>query len=286
MAYSKYTNKYQYIIKIAFLTANDPVVQVNTPPTRPTTNNSNNSNNTWTRPNSVPRTNNATNSYQNNNSTRRNNSDSGYNSSQNRSTILPSPTGGNTSVNRRNPSTDTGEILCNCGVPAVLLTVRKDGPNKGRKFYKCQNGRDRGGCDYFLWAPSDQSTSDHQNPHSPDAPTPPTSAAGPCNCGQPAVLRTVQKDGPNKGRQFYCCNGSMQNKCNFFQWATDGGGDGGWNSNFSSGVNGGGSYRGRGGGRGGGTKRKSSNSSGGNPGVKRRKCGICQTEGNDLIYIL
>ncbi len=29
------------------------------------------------------------------------------------------------------------EVLCECGVSAVLLTVSKEGDNKGRKFYKC-----------------------------------------------------------------------------------------------------------------------------------------------------
>ncbi|KAK6742430.1 hypothetical protein RB195_009977 [Necator americanus] len=41
-----------------------------------------------------------------------------------------------------------------------------------------------------------------------------------CVCGIPAALRTVQKDGPNKGRKFLCCSKAMgqPDKCNFFEW--------------------------------------------------------------------
>lgn len=37
-----------------------------------------------------------------------------------------------------------------------------------------------------------------------------------CNCGEKAILRTVRKEGPNTGRQFYCCSSS---RCKFFKWA-------------------------------------------------------------------
>jgi len=44
--------------------------------------------------------------------------------------------------------------------------------------------------------------------------------------------RTVQKDGPNKGRPFYCCSKPRDQGCGFFQWADEepnqyGGGGGG-----------------------------------------------------------
>ncbi|KAI1415979.1 hypothetical protein F5Y13DRAFT_155802 [Hypoxylon sp. FL1857] len=44
---------------------------------------------------------------------------------------------------------------CNCipRLPAVLLQVRKDTPNKGRSFYTCQKDKDKKNkCDFFLWA--------------------------------------------------------------------------------------------------------------------------------------
>ncbi|XP_034399225.1 endonuclease 8-like 3 [Cyclopterus lumpus] len=36
---------------------------------------------------------------------------------------------------------------------------------------------------------------------------------------RPAALRTVHKDGDNKGRQFYACSLPRETKCNFFEWA-------------------------------------------------------------------
>ncbi|XP_068451697.1 endonuclease 8-like 3 isoform X1 [Clinocottus analis] len=44
---------------------------------------------------------------------------------------------------------------------------------------------------------------------------------GPCCAShrRPAALRTVHKDGENKGRQFYACSLPREAKCNFFEWA-------------------------------------------------------------------
>ena len=33
--------------------------------------------------------------------------------------------------------------------------------------------------------------------------------------------RTVQKDGPNKGRDFYTCAKPRDDQCGFFEWADD-----------------------------------------------------------------
>ncbi|CAG0898215.1 unnamed protein product, partial [Darwinula stevensoni] len=65
---------------------------------------------------------------------------------------------------RRTPSTsrnvrpaaqnDTGHansVVCHCNEDALLLTVRKEGPNKGRQFYKCAKPQGSG-CNFFLWA--------------------------------------------------------------------------------------------------------------------------------------
>ncbi|CAN0440128.1 unnamed protein product, partial [Hapterophycus canaliculatus] len=44
------------------------------------------------------------------------------------------------------------------------------------------------------------------------------------------VLRTVRKEGPNQGKQFYACPRSDRNEqCNMFSWVDgdDGGGGGG-----------------------------------------------------------
>ncbi|CAF4845799.1 unnamed protein product [Pieris macdunnoughi] len=48
---------------------------------------------------------------------------------------------------------DDNNVICGCNKPAILLTVRKQNANFGKKFYKCQAGKDNNGCDFFLWAP-------------------------------------------------------------------------------------------------------------------------------------
>lgn len=41
---------------------------------------------------------------------------------------------------------------CEPRLPAVLETVKKDTPNKGKRFYKCQNWKETANkCDLFLW---------------------------------------------------------------------------------------------------------------------------------------
>uniref|UniRef100_A0AAZ3RNY6 DNA topoisomerase n=1 Tax=Oncorhynchus tshawytscha TaxID=74940 RepID=A0AAZ3RNY6_ONCTS len=100
------------------------------------------------------------------------------------------------------PDPRGGDItVCNCGSEAVLLTVRKDGPNQGRQFYKCSSG----GCNFFLWT-------DH-----------PRDLRGEvvCNCSEPAVQRTVQKEGPNKGKVFHTCGKPRDQQCGFFLWADE-----------------------------------------------------------------
>ncbi|XP_040331664.1 5'-3' DNA helicase ZGRF1 isoform X5 [Herpailurus yagouaroundi] len=39
-----------------------------------------------------------------------------------------------------------------------------------------------------------------------------------CHHHQPAKLVTVKKEGPNKGRLFYTCDGPKANQCKFFKW--------------------------------------------------------------------
>ncbi|NWZ46946.1 DNA topoisomerase 3-alpha [Haliaeetus albicilla] len=141
------------------------------------------------------------------------------------------------------PDDRNNAVVCNCGNEALLLTVRKEGPNRGRQFYKCSTGT----CNFFLWA--DQQSEDRSNtaPRGSALPQPfagrdpagfqcPGGGRGPelfgnnssnsgdstvCKCDQPAVTRTVQKDGPNKGRQFHTCSKPREQQCGFFQWADE-----------------------------------------------------------------
>ncbi|XP_041673326.1 DNA topoisomerase 3-alpha [Cheilinus undulatus] len=141
-------------------------------------------------------------------------------------------------------------IVCNCGQSAVLLTVRKDGPNQGRQFYKCNAST----CNFFLWAdeqsqqePPMSRVAPLQTPQNSRPPRPSvgfrTNSGGGdggedggqtmCNCNQTAVMRTVQKDGPNKGRMFHTCGKPRGQQCGFFLWADENippsGGFGGFN---------------------------------------------------------
>lgn len=206
----------------------------------------------------------------------------------------PPPPGG--AVNCRASTNDA--IVCNCGQDAILLTVRKDGPNQGRQFYKCSAGS----CNFFLWA----NECGHQG--SPALPPPRSSQPRPslgfrnasgdgnrnvfsgehggetmCNCNQAAVTRTVQKDGPNKGRMFHTCGKPREQQCGFFQWADEnvpppGAFGSGYNS---SGFNSGQSSSNRGG-----NGRKKAGDASGNraPAAKKpRNCGICHLPGHTRV---
>ncbi|XP_029173837.1 DNA topoisomerase 3-alpha-like [Nylanderia fulva] len=135
------------------------------------------------------------------------------------------------------------EIMCNCHEIAIQLTVRKEGPNKGRLFYKC--GKPQGsGCNFFLWASDSAESRDNaENEHSSRASNLNRNDVNAghasrvtsnddwgsssmndtimCQCNQPARKLTVQKDGPNKGRQFYGCPKGMNSTCKFFKWADE-----------------------------------------------------------------
>lgn len=178
----------------------------------------------------------------------------------------------------------------------MLLTVRKEGPNTGRQFYKCPKPQGGGSCDFFLWADASNT--------GPSAPTPSASysrGAGDttsfrqptfqnqqrdensevcCECGETAKQLTVQKEGPNQGRQFYTCAKPRDAQCRFFQWGDDSGGSGGGygqdsNERFSGGARYDGGSRGRGRGRGRGRANESLN----NEPRRARKCGSCGQEG-------
>ncbi|XP_037545396.1 DNA topoisomerase 3-alpha [Nematolebias whitei] len=194
----------------------------------------------------------------------------------------PPPGGGGVCVDN---SSDA--IVCNCGQDALLLTVRKDGPNQGRQFYKCNSGS----CNFFLWAdqPSQQGVPERREPLRPAQRTPQpmrpsqgfgnmsrggreqeASAAGHamCNCNETAVTRTVQKDGPNKGRTFDTCGKPRDQQCGFFQWTDE-------NVSTPGGFNAAGD-RGKKG-----RKTAADGSANGLPAAKKpRTCSICRTPGH------
>ncbi|XP_069123502.1 DNA topoisomerase 3-alpha-like [Argopecten irradians] len=188
---------------------------------------------------------------------------------------------------------DGNAIVCSCGEDALLLTVRKEGPNTGRQFYKCGSSK----CNFFLWADEspnndegaggggwgggggggggDDSRGGGYNSYNRNTNTSGrgnfqsgTSGGGEeCNCGNQAKKLTVQKEGPNKGRQFFSCNKPRGEGCNFFQWADEAG------NNENTG--GGGMWN-----QGGDNKKRGGSNTGGPAAKKARKCGLCGEEGH------
>lgn len=196
------------------------------------------------------------------------------------------PVGGGGSNN------NTDEFSCMCGNPAVLRTVFKDGPNKGRQFYACSKPMGQS-CKFFQWTDEPATGSSNgnnlssnnsfgnngnnnnsrnnsfgqnsrQNSYNSGNNSSSSSTDVACGCGTPAPLLTVRKDGPNQGRQFYGCAKPRNEGCGFFQWSDDSGGGGG---GFDGGRGGGGGFNGSG--DGGGTK------------SRKRKCGQCGVLGHD-----
>lgn len=107
---------------------------------------------------------------------------------------------------------------CACGIPSLQLTVRKEGPNTGRLFYKCGKPDAQARCNYFQWAdepiqPPGSGGGGGGNNGQPSV------AGPPCQCGQPSAQLTVRKEGPNTGRMFYGC--AQPQRCNYFQWADE-----------------------------------------------------------------
>ncbi|KAL6262200.1 hypothetical protein P5V15_007297 [Pogonomyrmex californicus] len=135
---------------------------------------------------------------------------------------------------------DNAEIMCHCHEMAIQLTVKKEGPNKGRLFYKCAKPQGSG-CNFFVWASDNPVSQDDDHSswgsnmdrnnsgagHFSRAVTSNDDWGNPsmndimCHCNQPARKLTVHKDGPNKGRQFYGCPKGMNSTCNFFKWADE-----------------------------------------------------------------
>ncbi|XP_032778336.2 LOW QUALITY PROTEIN: DNA topoisomerase 3-alpha [Daphnia magna] len=185
-------------------------------------------------------------------------------------------------------------IVCNCSQDAMLLTVRKEGPNTGRQFYKCAKQQD--GCNFFLWADtpapvpssSEAGEATFRQPAVRNQPPDGGDSETCCYCDggrEPATIRTTQKPGPNCGRQFYCCGKPREVQCKFFEWVDDNGASGGGfdqGPQEAFGRGGAGSSRGtissRGRGRGRG--RGSSNESSATGERKTRKCGNCGQEGH------
>ncbi|KAJ8319013.1 hypothetical protein KUTeg_004104 [Tegillarca granosa] len=214
---------------------------------------------------------------------------------------------------------DENAIVCNCGDDAIQLTVRKEGPNTGRQFYKCGSSK----CNFFLWADeagsgggggapvggrgrgrgmsNSYSNSGNRVGYSRSdsgggsgfsgqrnysAGVSNSSDMGPnCNCGELSKCLTVQKEGPNKGRQFHTCSKPRGEGCNFFQWADENDSSGG-TTGSGWGQRGGTRGGGRGGRGGGVAKRNVSSDDASGPATKNQEnVDYVEEKVNSYFYI-
>ncbi|XP_014248462.1 DNA topoisomerase 3-alpha [Cimex lectularius] len=103
----------------------------------------------------------------------------------------------------REPPDDNVEHKCFCDLPVKKLTVRKEGPNLGREFLICSKDTDDK-CGYYAWF--DELTEESNSTK--------------CFCNLSVRKLVVKKDGPNKGKTFFCCPKGQNepNRCSFFLW--------------------------------------------------------------------
>lgn len=131
-------------------------------------------------------------------------------------------------------------LMCSCGLNTVLREVKKDGPNKGKMFYTCQNVYDKK-CNHFMWkdesdkkmgknAKTEEKVIENENAKQVETERPIENVQPEidykhqqkiglmCYCKLPSVLREVKKDGPTKGKMFYTCSRYYNDKCKYFVW--------------------------------------------------------------------
>ncbi|XP_055920463.1 DNA topoisomerase 3-alpha isoform X2 [Eupeodes corollae] len=175
------------------------------------------------------------------------------------------------------------EVKCTgCHLPAIELTVKKDGPNKGRPFYKCPKTP---ACNFFQWSDECEKTETPSamqnrtvNREGPSSSKASVKSQEMCNCKKPANKLIVRKEGPNNGRWFYGC-ADRSKSCGFFKWCENDDSDteqqyqSSWGSNPSTSA----AF----------TKTKrpgastnNRNDSSSSNDVKKRKCGLCRQEGH------
>ncbi|GBM94073.1 DNA topoisomerase 3-alpha [Araneus ventricosus] len=126
------------------------------------------------------------------------------------------------------PASSNDDIVCNCGKKAIVLVVRKDGPTKGRQFYKCPEMSDSTKCNFFLWK-DEENSAEPQNTFSGvqdnfTSRFQPSSAQNEnlenetlCRCNLPAKFRRSANsdDGPPSKRKCGICSqpGHNRKKC-------------------------------------------------------------------------
>lgn len=116
--------------------------------------------------------------------------------------------GSHTSGRWPNKSTDSVVKCSSHNEPCAVRTVRKDGPNKGRKFYSCQRSQTDNSCGYFLWQDEAKEILGAADLSAPKC------TGHDTRC----VLRDTRKPGPNQNREFYTCSVQGSDSCGYFEW--------------------------------------------------------------------
>lgn len=119
---------------------------------------------------------------------------------------------------------DSNDVLCLCELAPKQFTVKKEGPNQGRSFYKCAEEK----CRFFKWCDAGAAnTSPSKAPGDASVSAGGLAIGGAqesasttyqCSCGIDAVQRVAKKEGPNMGRAFWCCGTKGSGQCKFFKW--------------------------------------------------------------------
>ena len=98
-------------------------------------------------------------------------------------------------------NTNVKQPVCDAHRRPAKFRVVKDLQKEsyGRPYFTCADRENP--CSLSMWA--DENPVDRPN----------------CYHGQQTAVKRVKKDGPNKGRLFFCCANEKQ--CRYFQWAPE-----------------------------------------------------------------
>ncbi|KAH0906575.1 hypothetical protein HID58_038402 [Brassica napus] len=113
---------------------------------------------------------------------------------------------------------DFPEKNCPCGAGVCSILTSNTQKNPGRKFYKCPNREENGGCGVFQWCDAVQSSGTQPGSYGNTNESKFPDLQCPCGAGFSRVL--TAKTGENIGRQFYRCP-VFEGSCGFFKWCND-----------------------------------------------------------------
>ena len=113
----------------------------------------------------------------------------------------------------------TTTMRCEHNLLATELKVSKDGPNKGRSFFKCPKHDKTDQCSYFAWADEAAAAAAGSGATAAGSGAAAAAAGMKCKCKLGAIVLEVKKEGKNKGKKFFKCGKREEaERCDFFEW--------------------------------------------------------------------